>query len=60
MNNGPVEPSADMRQLANAYHQFFVALTQEGFTVPQALQLIGTALSATIISGANDDETGDQ
>jgi hypothetical protein len=46
MSNGPIEPAAEMRQLANALRQTFVALTQEGFTEHQALVIIGQILAA--------------
>lgn len=45
-SNGPVEPAADLRELANMLHQTYVALTQEGFTEQQALTIIGQILSA--------------
>lgn len=47
MTNGPIEPHADMRQMANVYHQMFVALTQEGFTEQQALQIVGVIIHST-------------
>jgi hypothetical protein len=47
MGNGPVEPAADMRQMASMLHQMFVALTSEGFTEQQALVVIGQMLNAS-------------
>lgn len=44
--NGPVEPAADLRQLASALRQMYVALTMEGFTEQQALVIIGQCISA--------------
>ena len=44
--NGPVEPSADLRQLANALRQAYVALTAEGFTSHEALIIVGQMLIA--------------
>jgi hypothetical protein len=46
MSNGPIEPNAELRTLANTLHQMFVALTQEGFTEQQALVIIGQILAA--------------
>lgn len=45
MTNGPIEPAANLRELANTLHQMFVALTQEGFTEQQALIVIGQLLA---------------
>lgn len=44
--NGPIEPSADLRELASALRQTYVALTQEGFDERQALIIIGQILAA--------------
>jgi len=44
--NGPVEPSADLRQMASALRQMFIALTSEGFTEQQALAIIGQVIAA--------------
>jgi hypothetical protein len=46
MTNGPVEPSADLRELANMLRQTYVALTLEGFTAQEALIIIGQILAA--------------
>ena len=46
MTNGPIEPSADLRQLASALRQTYLALTQEGFTEQEALTIIGQILVA--------------
>jgi hypothetical protein len=46
MTNGPIEPAADLRQLANTLRQTFLALVQEGFTEQQALTIIGQILAA--------------
>jgi hypothetical protein len=48
MANGPEEPSADMRQLASAYRDMYVALTLEGFTPPEALTIIGHVIAASL------------
>jgi hypothetical protein len=50
----PCEPSADLRQMASAMRQMFVALTNEGFTERQSLTIIGHLLSANAPKG---DET---
>jgi hypothetical protein len=42
----PVEPSSDLRQLANVLMQTFVALQAEGFTEQQALVIIGQCIAA--------------
>lgn len=44
MTNGPIEPTADMRQAANQLRQMFIALTLEGFTETQALVILGHML----------------
>lgn len=37
--NSPREPRAELRQAAAAVHEFFIALTEQGFTEAQAMQL---------------------
>jgi hypothetical protein len=44
--NGPIEPSADLRQMAATLHGMYVALMQEGFTEREALVIIGQILAA--------------
>lgn len=44
--SGPVEPSADLRQMASILFQTFVALEAEGFTESQALALVGSLIAA--------------
>lgn len=44
--NVPMEPSADIRQLAGALRQMFIALTDVGFEDRQALVIIGQVLSS--------------
>ena len=46
MSNGPIEPSADLRQLASILRQTYLALVQEGFTQQEALTIIGQILAA--------------
>lgn len=43
---GPTEPSADLRTMASALWQMFVALTAEGFSEQQALAIIGQVIAA--------------
>lgn len=44
--NGPIEPSANMREMANNLRQMYLALVYEGFTEQQALIVIGQILGA--------------
>lgn len=46
MSNGPVEPAADLRQVANWIRQMYLALQQEGFTEQQSLVIVGQILGA--------------
>lgn len=46
MSNGPIEPAADLREMASILRQTFIALKQEGFTEQQALIIIGQLLAA--------------
>jgi len=43
----PIEPSADLRQMASATRQIYIALTNEGFTEQQALIIVGQIISAS-------------
>jgi hypothetical protein len=43
----PMEPSADLRTLANTLRQMYVALLAEDFTEQQALVILGQVLSAS-------------
>jgi hypothetical protein len=43
----PMEPSADLRQLANVLMQCHVALLAEGFSEDQSLKILGHILAAT-------------
>lgn len=45
VSNGPVEPSADLRVMANMVRQWYVALTLEDFTDAQALTIVGQMLA---------------
>jgi len=52
VSNGPIEPNADMRVMANALRQMFLALIQEGFNEQQAMQIVGVTLAASFGNGA--------
>lgn len=49
---GPVEPSADMREMANHCRQMYLALVEQGFTEDEALRLLSVTLSAAFGGGA--------
>lgn len=44
--NGPIEPSADIRMAAHAVRELFLALTMEGFDERQALIVVGQVIAA--------------
>jgi hypothetical protein len=44
--NGPIEPSADLRALAQGLRQMYLALVEEGFTQTEALVVIGQIIAA--------------
>lgn len=46
MGKAPIEPSADLRELASALRQMYIALVNEGFDDRQALIIIGQAMAA--------------
>jgi hypothetical protein len=46
MSNGPIEPSAENREMASNLRQTYIALTLAGFTPHQALIIIGHILWA--------------
>lgn len=46
MSGVPMEPSADLRQMANMLRQMYIALTAEGFSEQQALIVIGQIIAA--------------
>lgn len=45
MSQSPEEASADMRSAARTLRDMYVALVAEGFTVPEALAIIGHAIN---------------
>lgn len=46
VDSGGVEPSADIRKAAHQLREMYIALLLEGFTEPQALRIIGYAMSS--------------
>jgi len=46
MTSPPMEPAAEIRRLANAVRQVYVALINEGFSEAQALTVVGQILIA--------------
>jgi len=52
--NVRVEPSAETRTNAHAVRETFLALTYEGFTESQALNIVGQMLAAVIIVSAGE------
>lgn len=47
MTNGPIEPSADLREMAAFWRQTYIALTNEGFTEAQALRIMAEIIRAS-------------
>lgn len=47
----PIEPSSDIRQMANFWRQTFLALTQAGFTEEEALIIIGHIIRGSFLGG---------
>lgn len=48
--NNPIEPHADMRTLATAHRQMYLAWTEAGFTEEQALRLLRAWVHAVMSS----------
>jgi hypothetical protein len=46
--NGPVEPNAQMRDLANSLRQLYIALVEQGFTEAEAFQIVGVTVAASL------------
>lgn len=44
--NVPVAPSAETRVLAHSIREVYLALTREGFTKDEAMELVGRMLAA--------------
>lgn len=53
MSNGPIEPSADWRVAPKELRQMYLALVQEGFTVAEAMHIVGVVLGAQIGRGGD-------
>ena len=51
--NGPVEPSAAMREFAGNRRQMYVALCDQGFTEHEALQIVGITIASSFGSGGH-------
>lgn len=49
-----MEPNAEMRQMAKTCWQMYQALTQQGFTDVQAMQLLGETIRAQIERGSGE------
>jgi len=52
--NGPIEPAANLRQIAATLHQTFLAFVQEGFTEHQALVVLGQLLADRLTAAQED------
>jgi hypothetical protein len=44
--NGPIEPKAELREMASTLRQMYLALVYEGFTESEALAIIGQILAS--------------
>jgi hypothetical protein len=53
VGKAPTEPSSDARTFARNMHGLYIALTLEGFTENQAMQIIGTTIAASTMRGDN-------
>jgi hypothetical protein len=52
------EPNAEARVFARAIRNLFVALRHEGFSEPQALQIIGVGIAAAITAQHGNEAEG--
>lgn len=52
----PFEPSADMRAMAKTTRNMYMALVQEGFTKNEAMQILGSMLTAAFIANRGNDK----
>lgn len=50
--NFPTEPSADLREAASALRQMYVALVNEGFSVDEAMTIVGKVVAAGMKAGS--------
>lgn len=55
MNLVPVEPSADIRNMASFCRQLYVALIEQGFSTLQAQQLVGQLIHGAAIATTDTD-----
>jgi len=55
MKNNRVEPSAVARAAAREMHEMFIALTDEGFTEKQALELLANMLKNAAEMNQDDE-----
>lgn len=51
--NGPVEPSADMREFAGTLRQMFVALIEQGFSEQEAFNIVGITIASSFGSAGS-------
>lgn len=54
--NGPVEPHANLRQVANLWFQTYTASLHAGFTPDQAMQIVNTAVAAAFTQNTGGTE----
>ena len=54
MNNIPIEPKAEIRVLARNLREMYLALIAEGFTVGEAMTIIGHTLAAATAAGGKE------
>lgn len=50
--NAPLEPNAEMRLMAHALRQMYLALLQEGFSKTEALAICAECIRASIAAAA--------
>lgn len=51
--NGPVEPSAAMREFAGNLRQMYVALCEQGFSEQEAFQIVGITIASSFGAGGH-------
>ena len=51
--NGPIEPSAEHREMAGNLRQMYLALLEQGFTEQEAFTIVGITLSAAFGRGSS-------
>lgn len=50
-DRAPIEARAELRQFAHLCREMYVALLQEGFTAPEAMNIIGVTIAANMGGG---------